>query len=146
MTDAELAQRLRVVALTREWLGTRYQHGARIKRVCCDCTFFAKVFEEAGLIPEVNINPYASNAHLNRGSGQYLQILTQYARQVEKPQIADIAMFHIARDFSHSGVITERGWPWIIHADMTAGMVLEARGDQASLAAAKAVRFYSFWQ
>src|SRR5882672_7500377 len=71
-TAQELEQRQRVVTIAHEWRGTPYRHGARIKQVAADCTFFAKVYEEAGLVPEVPIQCYSSNAHLHRASGQYL--------------------------------------------------------------------------
>lgn len=157
---SELEQRQRIVAIAREWIGTPYRHGARIKKVAADCTFFAKVYEEAGLVPPVPIDAYSSNAHLHRASGQYLLRIKNYAHEVEPERVrpGDIAMFHIARDFSHGGIISAHdwpehvrefeaatGWPWIIHADMTAGLVYEARGDQAQLSMAKQVKFFSLW-
>jgi hypothetical protein len=156
----ELEQRQRVVTIARSWIGTTYQHGSRIKGVAADCTYFAKVYEEAGLVPEVPIECYSSNAHLHRASGQYLQHIRRYAREIAVEQVrpGDIAMFHIARDFSHGGVInahdwpehvsdfaTAEGWPWIIHANMTAGLVFEERGDQTTLALSKAVKFFTLW-
>lgn len=154
----ERAARQRVVTIAREWIGTPYRHGARIKGVAADCTFFAKVYEEAGLCPQVEIAPYSSMAHLHRASGQYLLHIRRYARETSAPKPGDIAMFHIARDFSHGGVINAHGWPglpwekaegwpWIIHAEMmgNGGLVYEACGDQASLAQAKAVKFFTLW-
>lgn len=154
-----IEQRKRVVEVAREWIGTKYQHGARIKRVVCDCTFFAQVYEEAGVTGRINIEPYPSMAHLNRGSGQYLLRIKEVGREIEQSAAlpGDIAMFHIARDFSHGGVINAHGWPdfasfdqaegwpWIIHANLSAGFVLEERGDQAQLALAKAVKFFTLW-
>ena len=160
MDERDLDQRKRAVTIAREWIGTPYRHGARIKQVAADCTFFAKTYEEAGLVPEVPIEAYSSMAHLHRGSGVYLLHIRKYAHEVELDKVrpGDIAMFHIARDFSHGGIInahdwpeyvgdfnSAEGWPWIIHADMGAGLVYEARGDQAQLALAKAVKFFSLW-
>jgi cell wall-associated NlpC family hydrolase len=51
MDDLERDQRARVVALAREWIGTPYRNQARVKGIGADCTFFAVVYEEAGLIP-----------------------------------------------------------------------------------------------
>jgi hypothetical protein len=161
MNAIELAQRQRVVIIAREWCGTKYVHGARIKNVAADCTFFAKVYEEAELIPEVPIETYSSLAHLHRASGLYLQHIRKYAHEVGRDRVrpGDIAMFHIARDFSHGGVVNAHGWPdhvndfeaaegwpWIIHADMGAGLIYEVRGDQAQLALSRAVKFFSVWQ
>ena len=160
MDTKEREERQRVVDIAHQWIGTKYVHGARIKGEAADCTFFAKVYEEAGLVPEVPIEVYSSMAHLHRASGLYLQHIRRYAHEVtvDKVRPGDIAMFHIARDFSHGGIVNAHdwpryaadfdaaeGWPWIIHADMGAGLIYEARGDQAQLAMAKAVKFFSLW-
>ena len=158
MTPTERLQRQRVVAIAREWVGTPYRHGARIKKVAADCTFFAKVYEEAGLVGEVPIECYSSTAHLSRASGQYLLHIRKYAHEVTQDKVrpGDIAMFLIGRDFSHGGVINAhgwpdvdfeeaQGWPWIIHGDMGAGVVYEVLGNQAHLAQARQVKFFSLW-
>lgn len=160
MQCEEVTQRQRVVTVAHSWIGTKYGHGARIKQVAADCTFFAKVYEEAGLVPEVPISVYSSNAHLHRASGQYLIHIRKYAHEVARDRVrpGDIAMFHIARDFSHGGIVNAHdwpehikdfeqavGWPWIIHGDMGAGVVYEVRGDQAHLAMAREVKFFSLW-
>src|SRR5258706_75185 len=113
MNATELAQRQRVVTIAHSWIGTKYGHGARIKQVAADCTFFAKVYEEAGLVPEVPISVYSSNAHLHRASGQYLLHIRKYAHEVARDRVrpSDIAMFHIARDFSHGGIVNAHDWP-----------------------------------
>jgi hypothetical protein len=151
-------QRQRVVTIARQWIGTPYRHGARIKRIAADCTFFAKVYEEAGLVEEVPIACYSSAAHLHRASSQYLLHIRRYASEISKDQVrpGDIAMFHVARDFSHGGVVNAHGWPeypfeeavgwpWIIHGDMQAGIVYEVRADQGHLALAREVKFFSLW-
>jgi hypothetical protein len=160
MNELELEQRKRVVTIAQEWVGTPYRHGARIKGVAADCTFIAKPFEEAGLVPEIPISVYSSQAHLHRASGQYLLHIRKYAHEVPKEKVrpGDIAMFHIARDFSHGGIVNAHdwpehvkdfekaeGWPWIIHGDMGAKVVYEVRGDQAHLAMAREVKFFSLW-
>lgn len=160
MDAREVEQRQRIVSVAREWVGTKYLHGARFKQVGADCTFFAKVYEEAGMVPPVPIEMYSSLAHLHRASGLYLQHIRKYAHETTAGKVrpGDIAMFHIARDFSHGGVInahgwpehvadfeTAEGWPWIIHANMMAGMIFEERGDQTLLATAKAVKFFTLF-
>lgn len=143
----EQEQRATVVRIAHEWVGTPYQHGARIKRVACDCTFFAMVYEEAKLVPHVPIRPYSSMAHLHRASGQYLQHIRKYAHEVDDQQTkpGDIVMYFIARDFSHGGIIIEPGWPSIIHADMGAGAVVPADGTQGQLARSSRRLFFSLW-
>ena len=157
---SEWEERQRIVTITRQWIGTPYRHGARIKGIAADCTFFACVYEEAQLMPKIPIEPYSSVAHLHRASGQYLKHIRKYAHEVTKDKVrpGDIAMFHIARDFSHGGVVNAHGWPdhvkdfekaegwpWIIHGDMGAKVVYEVRGDQAHLAMAREVKFFSLW-
>lgn len=160
MGKIELEQRQRVVTIVNEWVGTPYRHGARIKGVAADCTYFAAAFEESGLVPHVPISCYSSTAHLSRASGQYLLHIRKYAHEIAKDEVqpGDIAMFHVARDFSHGGVVNAHGWPfhvkrfedaagwpWIIHGDMQAGVVYEVRGDQGHLALAREVKFFSLW-
>jgi cell wall-associated NlpC family hydrolase len=143
MTD--IAERIAVVRIAREWIGTRYQHGARLKGECCDCTFVALVYEEAGLVPKVPIQPYSSNAHLHRASSQYLLHVKRYAREINLEQVraGDLVMFFIARDFSHAGIVTD--WPEIIHADMAAGGVVPGRATHGDLARAKTLKFFTLW-
>lgn len=141
----EPEERAAVVRIAYEWIGTRYQHGARIKGVVCDCTFPAKVYEEAGLCAALNIAPYSTMAHLHRASSQYLLHVRRIGREVSEGKPGDLVMFFVGRDFSHSGIITEEGWPWIIHADMAAGAVLKVRGDQGELQRSRQIKFFSLW-
>lgn len=47
-------QRQRVVEIAREWVGTPYHTGARIKGAGADClTLLAEVYAEAGIIERV---------------------------------------------------------------------------------------------
>ena len=143
MTEQE--QRAAVVKEAREWLGTPYFHGGRIKNVGADCTFIANVYENAGLVPHVDIAPYCSQAHLHRTAGLYLQTIKKYGKETSDPNPGDIAMYWFGRDFSHGAIIIDPGWPTIIHGDMLAGMILLARGDQANLLEAKQRIFLTLW-
>lgn len=145
MSIVEEAQRARVVALAREWIGTPYRHQARIRGVGGDCTFFSEVYADAGLIPRLEVPPYAPQAHLHRAAGIYLDMVTQHAREVDAPRPGDIVLYHIGREFSLGGVVVDPGWPAIVHGDMAAGLIIEAVGDQGSLAAAKDRKFFSLW-
>lgn len=134
--------RARVVALAREWIGTPYRHDARIKGVAADCTFFAVVYAEAGLIPPVEIAPYSPQAHLHRESRIYIDTVRRYAVEVATPRPGDVVMYFIGRDFSHGGVVVD--WPTIIHGDIEAGAIVLAPGDQGRLAHARDRKFFSF--
>jgi len=137
--------RAAVVADVREWLGTPYLHSGRIKGAAADCTFFAEVFARLGIIPPIEIAPYAPQAALNRASSVYLQTIERFAHEVSEPKPADVVLFWAGRGFSHGGVVIDPGWPVIIHADSLLKRVTEARGDQGRLGNAKARKFYSFW-
>lgn len=134
--------RAHVVALAREWLGTPYRHDARIKGVAGDCTFFAVVYEEAGLIPPVAIAPYSPQAHLHRESRIYIETVRRFAVEVDTPRPGDVVLYFIGRDYSHGGVVVD--WPHIIHGDIEAGAIVLADGAQGRLAQAKDRKFFSF--
>ena len=142
MTEAE--QRARVVAIAREWVGTRYVHQARIKGKAADCTFVAKVYEEAGLVPEVIIPTYSPQAHLNRSAAAYMAIVTRVAREIEQAAVqpGDLVLFNIARTFSHGAIVVD--WPTVIHADLGARAVIEALGDQGNLDVRER-KFFTLW-
>lgn len=145
MDNAEARMNVNRIAL--EWERTPYIHQGRIKGLAADCTFFAKVFEEAGLLPAIEIPPYSNQAHLNRQASIYLMIVERHAKREiaqEQAQIGDVAMFNIARTFSHGAVIIEPGWPTIIHADIGARAVIRALGDNGHFHNVER-RFFSFW-
>lgn len=147
MTEPEIeaAQRALVCRLAREWVRTPYRHQGRIKGVAADCTFFAEVYAEAGLMPAIEIPPYSPQAHLNRGGQVYMNLVTRYAREVETPQPGDIVLYKIGRAFAHGAVVINPGWPNIVHADIGAGFVILALGDQAQLASVER-KFFSHWR
>lgn len=145
MSEAE--ERAEVLRIAFEWERTPYVHQGRIKGKAADCTFFAKVFEEAGLIPPVAIPPYSPQAHLNRQGAMYLPLVEKYAKREiseAEAQPADIVMYQIARSWSHGAVIIPPGWPHVLHADLSARFVIRALGDQGNLLGAER-RYFSFW-
>lgn len=145
MSEAE--ERARVVAIALEWERTPYVSEGRVKYKAADCTFFSKVFEEAGLLLPVDIPHYSAQAHLNRQASAYLALVMRYAkREITEAdaQPADVVMFRIARTFSHGAMIMPPGWPEILHADLPARMVSRGRGDLALLGSVQR-RFFSFW-
>lgn len=129
---------------TRKWLRLPYAHGARLRGECADCTFVACVYEDAGVIPHVEIDTYSSQAHLNRESSIYINTVKNYAVQTEEPKVGDLVLYWFGRDFSHSAIVVSPGWPHVIHADMMAGFIVEAIGDQGSFAAAKKRLYFTF--
>lgn len=145
--EIEEMQRGVVVRIALEWERTPYIHQGRIKGQAADCTFFAKVYEEAGLLPPVDIPPYSSQAHLNRQGSMYLPIVERHAKREvnrEEAKPGDVVMYFIARSWSHGAVILTPGFPSIIHADMAAKHVVRAEGDEGLFKNAPR-RFFSWW-
>lgn len=140
----EATSRARACAIAREWIGTPYRHQGRIKRVAADCTFLAVVYEEAGLVPPIPIPSYSPQAHLNRAGQHYLNVVLRHAHEVECARPGDLVLYRFGRAFSHGAIVTEAGWPEIIHGDMAAGFVVAAIGDQGTLAPAER-KCFSLW-
>jgi hypothetical protein len=145
--DRERYERDLVVRIAIEWERTPYVHQGRIKGQAADCTFFAKVYEEAGLLPPVTIPAYSHQAHLNRQGAMYLPIVERHAkREITEAEArpGDVVMYFIARSWSHGAVIIEPGFPAIIHADLGAKHVIRGEGDQGAFKNAPR-RFFSWW-
>lgn len=145
--ETEQDQRARVLKITREFLMTKYHHGGRLKGVGVDClTLMACVFEEAGLIHNVDIPQYSPQWHLHRKIEKYRDGLLQYTRAIPKEEArpADIVLYHWGHVKAHGGIIVEPGWPFIIHAYSSAGFVVEADGTGGDLAD-KETEFFSYW-
>ena len=143
----EALQRAEVVRIALEWERCPYVHQGRIKGQAADCTFFAKVYEEAGLLEPVDIPPYSAQAHLNRQGSMYLPIVERHAkREITEAEAnpGDVVMYFLGRAWSHGAVIIEPGWPAIIHADLGAKHVIRADGDKGVFLNAPR-RFFSWW-
>src|ERR1017187_863916 len=125
----EQEQRAEVIRLAYTWVGLPYRDGARLRGVCGDCTFVALVYEDAGLIPHVDIPPYSPQAHLHRAGGLYIAAVRSIAKETEDPKPGDMALYFFGRDFSHGAIIVDPGWPHIIHGDRGARYIVEALGD-----------------
>lgn len=146
MNSVEFVERERIARIALEWERTPYVSEGRIKGQCADCTFFAKVYEEAGLIDLVPIPHYGPQAHLNRQASMYLGILMQYAHEIkrEEIEIGDVVMFRIARTWSHGAMIIPPGWPFILHAWMPARGVIRGKADDGMLRNCEK-RYFSFF-
>lgn len=142
----EMRQREAVVAEVLEWVGTRYQNGARIKGACADCTFISVVYENAGVVPHVEIGPYSPQAHLHRAAAAYHDIVARHGAPVAEADAlpGDLVLYWVGRAFSHSGIIVPPGWPHIVHASQPDRCVLPAMGDQGMLARFER-KFFTLW-
>ncbi len=151
MTDIngvpEAEQRAHVVAVLRSWVRTPYHHAARLKGVGIDCaTLIAEVYQEAGLVERVEIPGYSPQWHLHRKAEKYREFLLRYMHPITREQAGpgDVVLYKIGHVKAHGGIITERGWPFIIHAYSRAGFVIEADGTAGDLAD-KETEFFSYW-
>ena|SRR5882672_2103941 len=143
----EAQQRADVVRIALEWECTPYIHQGRIKGKAADCTFFAEVYKEAGLLPPIVIPFYSHQAHLNRQGSMYLPIVEKHAKReiTEKQALpGDVVMYFIARSWSHGAIIITPSFPSIIHADLAARFVIRGEGDQGFFKNVPR-RYFSWW-
>jgi cell wall-associated NlpC family hydrolase len=147
MSEQFAAQRARVIAAAREWLGTPFHHAAQVKGVGVDCVHLvAAVYEAAGLTGKVEIEPYSVQVMLHRDDETVIRYLTRYGREVEAPGAGDVVLYRVGKSYSHAGIVV--AWPTIIHAHSLSGKVVEMDGRVADLARclrAAPPRFFSPW-
>lgn len=154
MDFIEQTQRERVIEVAKSYLGTPYHHAGRVKGAGVDClTFLAEVFQDAGLVPKIEIPAYSPQWHLHHSTEKYLDGLLQYTRPIVKPQMADIVLFRFGRCFSHGAIVIE--WPHIIHSWYSTGCVLDdaERNQQFAFIGEAAAdhgkprpkKFFSYW-
>lgn len=154
----EAEQRARVVAVARSWMGTPFHFRARIKKVGIDCaTLIAACFEEAELVPHLDLPDYADTWHMSAHSDEkYLAVVERHMHRIEgPPQPGDIALWKVGHRFSHGAVVID--WPTIVHAVHHVGCILDDGERSKGLAEVMACetpegrvmprqrRFYSFW-
>lgn len=115
LTDAE---RSRVVAAAKTWLGTPYHHAARIKGAGVDCAMLlCEAYEEAGIVGHVQPPPYPQEWHFHRSTERYIEHLSQFADELpeESPILpADVLVIKFGRTFSHGVIVVD--YPLCIHA------------------------------
>lgn len=144
------AQRVAVVSEAQSFIGTPYHHAACIKGVGVDCaTFLAETYSRAGIIPPVEIPDYSPQWFMHQSAELYMAKVLEHAHEVTKPLPGDVALWKVGRCFAHGAIVVD--WPVIIHAYKPAGIVLEARGTDASLSThyrtgkPREVKFFSPW-
>ncbi len=80
-------QRAHLVKCAQGWIGTPYHTGAKIRGVGADCiTWIVGAFEEAGLIPAIQIPFYPPDWHLHRDEERYLKGLAEWCDEVPAPE------------------------------------------------------------
>jgi cell wall-associated NlpC family hydrolase len=136
-----------VVAAAATWLGTPFHDNAAIKGVGIDCAhLLAEAYEEAGIIPHLEIQPYSPQWFLHRSTELFIgYVLAAGAHEIEEPaaQAGDIVMYKVGRCYAHGAIIV--AWPrQIIHAHRPSGGVVTAHGLSGDLIEAPR-RFFSMW-
>lgn len=128
--------RASVAAIARTWKMTRYVDQARILGVGADCTFVAKVYQEAGLIPDFEVGPYSPQWCLHRSEEKYLAEIVKHAREIDitAAGIGDLLLYRWGRTWSHTAIVVDPGYPQIVHAYKDAGFVIEDTADAGRLA------------
>jgi cell wall-associated NlpC family hydrolase len=139
--------RAAIVAEAREWLGTPYRWHGRVKgrQGGVDCAMLiAEVFSRTGAIKDPEVVSYSQQWHLHRSEELYLDAIGRFAHRIPgPPKAGDCAFFKFGRTFSHGAIVTD--WPNIVHAPITAGMVVPDRADQEPLRSSQRI-FFSLFQ
>ncbi len=156
MTDREREERRRVVEEALSWQRTPYHHMGRVKGAGVDClTLLACTFENAGLLPRIDIPHYPKDWMHHRDAERYLEGLLQYAVEIDGPPLpGDIVLWKFGRCFSHGAIVVE--WPIVVHACAGRNVSIEDAEAAAWLTHIGEVseesgkprpkRFFSYWR
>jgi cell wall-associated NlpC family hydrolase len=144
---AEAEARTRVVAEARGWLRTPFHDCANVKGVGVDCAnLIAQVFERAGVVPHVEIQPYLPQWFLHKSTELFVgYVLAAGGVEISESEVGlgDIVMYRVGRCFAHGGIVVD--WPGeIIHAYKPVGMVAMSDGKNGPLASAPR-RYFTMW-
>lgn len=142
MSEAE--GRPAIVAEALTWRGTPYHHEGRIKGVGVDCgMLIAEVYEQAGVIPHVEVDRYPPDRHLHVSSEDYLAIILRYGHQVDIGKPGDVGMWKFGKTRSHGAIIIE--WPIVIHATLRERKVWVCDVSKDLRYNSQKPLFYSLW-
>ena len=116
---SEIDQRAAVITEALEWIATPFHMNACVKgeKGGVDCgRFLIAVYSSVGLMPKYEPPHWSPQFHLHSGEPQYLDEILKFAHEIPgPPELADIVMIHLGRQYAHAGIIIE--WPsQVIHA------------------------------
>lgn len=142
--NTEEKQRNKIIEIAKQYINTPYHECGMIKGVGVDCgSFIACVFNEAGLIPKIQLGNYSVNVHLHKNDQTYFNLIKQYAKPVERetPLPGDLILYQVAKAINHCAIVLD--YPNIIHAVQKVGVVF----DNAEVLALKKRQkyIYSYW-
>jgi NlpC/P60 family putative phage cell wall peptidase len=119
---ADQGRRDAVITEAESWIGTPFHHEARVKGAGVDCLMLlAEVYERVGIVGHIEVPHYPPDWHMHRDVERYMEGLLGYAREIDAPEPADVALFKFGRTFSHGAIVVE--WPRLIHAYWAIGVV-----------------------
>jgi cell wall-associated NlpC family hydrolase len=144
LNTLEKEQREAVVKEAISWIGTPYQHEARVKGAGVDCgMFLLEVFERCGLMEHIDIPHYPPDWHLHRGEQKYLGWVKKYCHKVDrKPLAGDLILYQWGRCISHGSIVID--YPIVIHSFLNHRMVCYSDTTQDPLRD-RMRAIYSFW-
>lgn len=134
-----------IIAEARSWVGTKWHHMGRLKGIGVDCAMLlAEVYERAGVIGRVYVEPYPMQWHLHRDDERLKEIVAQYALPVPQSEAkpGDMILVKYGRAFSHGGVLVDGEGLTIVHAVNGSGVILEDISRVAAIMA-RELEFYS---
>jgi cell wall-associated NlpC family hydrolase len=123
-----MTTRAQVIAEARTWVGTPYQHQARLKSVAVDCIgIVIGTARELGLVArDFDINGYSRqpDGTLIETAGRYMTRITQ-----DEMQPGDVVAVAFDKDPQHFGILVDyrHGGLAIVHASTTYAKVIETR-------------------
>ncbi len=136
-------QRAIVCAEAAAWIGTPWQHSARVKGAGVDCAqLLIAVYSSVGLIDAFDPGAYAVDHMMHSSEPVFERWCRSLASEVGQPQPGDVVLWKLGRCFSHAGIVIE--WPGrVVHAYRPYGLVCETPANVAHLDG-RPVKFFSF--
>lgn len=136
-----------VIAEARSWIGTPWHHMGRLKGIGVDCAMLlAEVYERAGVIGRVYVEPYPMQWHLHRDDERLMDIVNNYAHEIPQSEArpGDMLLVQYGRAFSHAGVIVDGDGLTVVHAVNGSGVILEDISRVPAILS-RSLKFYSCW-
>jgi cell wall-associated NlpC family hydrolase len=164
-TDAAgiAAQRAHVVREARRWIGTPYHDQGDVLGAGVDCGMIGvRVFVDFGLVAPFDPRPYPRDWMMHRDDERFLDIVRtiasrEYDPDATPPQAGDFVVWRHGKTFSHGAIVTGEprslvptGWPWVVHALVDAGRVIEEDVSRSTAAMRlgarpRPMRAFSLW-
>lgn len=149
----EEAQRARVVAEAKSWLGTPYRQLGASKGASIDCAMLlVRCWVEGGVFKEFDPRPYPPEWHMHKSEERYLAWMEELAVEVPTPRAGDIVLYRYGLCFSHGGVMISP--TRLIHAsafehdctfsDLTDVQLARQRGKRQRMEP-RPVKFFDVW-